>query len=90
MALISHKRGKREREELDMPNWCNTIITLNCKDEKTADYVADKIENWTTKSSAKSDFGKSWLGNILVNISICGNMNISQLKAKEWSNICTA
>lgn len=53
-----------------MPNWCESYITINCKDEKSAKHVHDSIESWAQKLSVESDFGKNWLGNLLVNAGV--------------------
>lgn len=50
-----------------MPNWCFTHITLNCSNEKDASHVYKTIEKWLSHNGKANDFGRKWLGNILIN-----------------------
>ena len=48
-----------------MPNWCNTSMTI--EGPKTEiENIHQKIMEWTSRNYVKNDFGKNWLGNIVV------------------------
>ena len=47
-----------------MPNWCYTQFIFH-GDKKEIEDFHQKLEQWTSKEFVKSDFGKSWLGNVL-------------------------
>ena len=48
-----------------MPNWCNTSMTI--EGPKTEiENIHQKIMAWTSRNYVENDFGKNWLGNIVV------------------------
>lgn len=48
-----------------MPNWCNTSMTI--EGPKTEiENIHQKIMEWTSRNYVENDFGKNWLGNIVV------------------------
>lgn len=47
-----------------MPNWCSTVIEFEGKPSMIKDFH-EKISIYTDKSFVKTDFGASWLGNVL-------------------------
>ena len=47
-----------------MPNWCYTQINFHGNKNEIMD-LHSKIDRWTSQELRKSDFGASWLGNIL-------------------------
>lgn len=53
-----------------MAYWCETYITINCKNEESAKCVYDSIESWSQKLIVESDWGGNWLGNILINAGV--------------------
>lgn len=50
-----------------MPNWCFTNISLNCNNKRDANDVYQTIEHWLSYKGKHNDWGKNWLGNILIN-----------------------
>lgn len=40
-----------------MAYWCETYITINCKNEESAKCVYDSIESWSQKLIVESDWG---------------------------------
>lgn len=48
-----------------MPNWCNTSMTIEGP-KAEIENIHQKIMEWTSKNYVKNDFGKNWLGNIVV------------------------
>ena len=52
-----------------MPNWCSTNIDICFSTESEALMFNALLDSWMSVS-AKSDFGASWLGNILINAGI--------------------
>ena len=48
-----------------MPNWCNTSMTI--EGPKTEiENIHQKIMEWTSRNYVENDFGKNWLGNIVI------------------------
>lgn len=48
-----------------MPNWCNTSMTIEGP-KAEIESIHRKIIEWTSRNYVKNDFGKNWLGNIVV------------------------
>lgn len=48
-----------------MPNWCNTSMTIEGP-KAEIESIHRKIMEWTSRNYVKNDFGKNWLGNIVV------------------------
>lgn len=48
-----------------MPNWCNTSMTIEGPKEEIQS-IHRKIKEWTSRNYVENDFGKNWLGNIVV------------------------
>lgn len=48
-----------------MPNWCNTSMTIEGP-KAEIENIHQKIMEWTSRNYVKNDFGKNWLGNIVV------------------------
>ena len=48
-----------------MPNWCNTSMTIEGP-KAEIESIHRKIEEWTSRNYVENDFGKNWLGNIVV------------------------
>ena len=48
-----------------MPNWCNTSMTIEGP-KAEIESIHRKIKEWTSRNYIKNDFGKNWLGNIVV------------------------
>lgn len=48
-----------------MPNWCSTTYRFHGTKEELETLNA-KIKDWTSSSKKKTDFGDSWLGNIVI------------------------
>lgn len=53
-----------------MPNWCYTYITINCRDQKSAETMHENIKEWMSSNYCENDFGNTWLGNIIGNSGI--------------------
>ncbi len=49
-----------------MANWCSTQITINHENENKLEELENKINEWMNPKDT-SDFGNSWLGNIVIN-----------------------
>lgn len=73
MNRLRRQRSRRAEEcdgGADMPNWCNTYISVKGKDaKKFDDYVAKVQEN----ASNDSDFGRQWLGELLIDAGVAEN-----------------
>lgn len=52
-----------------MPNWCSTEYAFYGETEVVQDF-AKKIKKYTDKELYKSDFGATWLGNVLIGFGI--------------------
>lgn len=48
-----------------MPNWCNTSMTIEGPKTEIKN-IHQKIMEWTSRNYIENDFGKNWLGNIVV------------------------
>lgn len=48
-----------------MPNWCYTSINIKGKDVEEEKTLYSNLEKWTNEEYLKSDFGTSWLGNVV-------------------------
>lgn len=48
-----------------MPNWCNTSMTIEGP-KAEIESIHRKIKEWTSRNYVENDFGKNWLGNIVV------------------------
>ena len=48
-----------------MPNWCNTSMTIEGP-KAEIENIHQKIMEWTSRNYVENDFGKNWLGNIVV------------------------
>lgn len=48
-----------------MPNWCNTNMTIEGP-KAEIESIHRKIKEWTSRNYVENDFGKNWLGNIVV------------------------
>lgn len=59
-----------------MPNWCSTSYYFQFESEKKAQEFFDLVNSWLNEV-VKSDFGESWLGNVVL------NSKISQLKTSS-------
>lgn len=69
-----------------MPNWCNTTITINNKNEKELKDFESKIKEWTSHDYKENGFGLKWLGNIVGNSGI-GTIDENQdtdLSCRGW------
>ena len=49
-----------------MPNWCYTNITICHKERHKLEELVELLFLWTSKEYRHSDFGTSWLGNIVL------------------------
>lgn len=48
-----------------MPNWCGTSMTIEGP-KAEIENIHRKIKEWTSRNYVENDFGKNWLGNIVV------------------------
>lgn len=48
-----------------MPNWCGTSMTIEGP-KAEIESIHRKIMEWTSRNYVENDFGKNWLGNIVV------------------------
>ena len=48
-----------------MPNWCTTSMVITGP-KNELENLMDLLWEWTSKEYRKSDFGKNWLGNIVL------------------------
>lgn len=48
-----------------MPNWCGTSMTIEGP-KAEIENIHMKIKEWTSRNYVENDFGKNWLGNIVV------------------------
>lgn len=49
-----------------MPNWCSTMICIQHEDVNKLKQLESRIDEWCENSSFESDFGKYWLGNVVI------------------------
>lgn len=65
MDLVLPFRKEHKKEETKMPNWCNTSMTIEGP-KAEIESIHRKIKEWTSRNYVENDFGKNWLGNIVV------------------------
>ena len=53
-----------------MPNWCDTVITINSGDEDRLKEFDKLLDKWTSKNYMENGFGLNWLGNVVGNSGI--------------------
>ena len=66
-----------------MPNWCFTEFRVRGAHEELA-ILKEKLEKWTSQEYYKSDFGKTWLGNILIGCMIDTGLCTEEAAASEY------
>ena len=66
-----------------MPNWCFTEFRVRGAHEELA-ILKEKLEKWTSQEYYKSDFGKTWLGNILIGCMIDTGLCTEETAASEY------
>ena len=72
-----------------MPNWCSTRYEIHFPNHEEAQAFYDKLESWCSVAH-KSDFGETWLRNIVVNSGIAslpedGTFNIEpSFECRGW------
>lgn len=73
---------KKEREELKMPNWCYTNITIDCDDEVRLKEFEEKLNGWMNHNYKDNGFGLTWLGNLV------GNSGIRTVDECKDTDLC--
>lgn len=52
-----------------MPNWCFSTFNFHGCEDEIKDF-SEKLAEWTSKEFVRTDFGKSWLGNVLYGLGL--------------------
>ena len=72
-----------------MPNWCNTCIMFQGnKDDIEKFHI--QLNEWTSKTFIKTDFGEAWLGNILYGARLSylvDTTNSEHVRCRGWIDI---
>lgn len=66
-----------------MPNWCYTQFRVRGVHEELV-ILKEKLEKWTSREYYKSDFGKTWLGNVLIGCTIDTGLCTEETAAAEY------
>ena len=53
-----------------MPNWCQTRMQIACQNTVIAEDLLAKIKDWVSSEKMETDFGRNWLGNIVLGAKI--------------------
>lgn len=66
-----------------MPNWCYTQFRVRGVHEELV-ILKEKLEKWTSQEYYKSDFGETWLGNVLIGCMIDTGLCTEETAAAEY------
>lgn len=72
-----------------MPNWCNTCIMFQ-GNKYDIEKFHTQLNEWTSKTFIKTDFGETWLGNILYGAHLSylvDNANNDSVRCRVWVDI---